>query len=405
MRTLFFILLPFPISIFGEIGEGNISVSDLIIAALLFTMLGRGKWRLGGVGQAGIVFLLAATCSSLLSTSPEHVALGLGRMALVTIGPLLLFANADDPIRELRRGLTAYCISGVALACCSIFVFARGGIEASISTLGINKNAQGPIFGSAVVIVLAGLMTNTVARGRKRLIAYITLAFNSVGLLLCLSRGGWVGTGAGILVVLGFTRRVKAALLAGLMLVPLLAAVWSLLPEDRVEYATDISPNSYVMRARFDAMAVAMDAFWSNPALGVGVGLRRTVEPHNVIVLTLGETGLAGLATFCLMVGAGVMTLLAALRRLQQAAPERAVMLAALAAFAVYHIQTMIDVYWRRGVGALSWACVGVAVAVIQTGVVRSGVQNRKQSEPLIRARRPRGAPFRPRLFPSRGSS
>ena len=57
--------------------------------------------------------------------------------------------------------------------------------------------------------------------------------------------------------------------------------------------------------------------------------------------------------------------------------PNRTLMVAALAAFTVYHVQTLLDVYWRRGVGALSWARVGEAVAVT-SGAVRPSLMSQK---------------------------
>ena len=371
LLTLFFLALPFPNSIIGEGGAGNISASDVLAGLALVVLFGSSQVRLGGAGQAVVAFLSVATVSSVMGSPAKEVALGLGRMGLVTLVPLLVFANASDPVRRLRQGLIAYCLSTAVLGCCSMYFFATGGIVASMYTFGIHKNALGPIFGSAVVITFAAITTGTFSVRRHMTTAYGVLAACAVGLLLCLSRGGWVGTAAGLLVVMACTGRFKPAMIMALLLVPLLAAVWSLLPEDKVEYATNVSTDSYVLRTRLDSMGQALEAFKSNPVLGVGIGLERRVEPHNVFVLTLGETGIAGLMAFTFMVGTGAFTLLRAVRQYQSNNPDRAVLLAGLGAFAVYHVQTLIDVYWRRGVGALSWACVGTAVAVTATQVRR----------------------------------
>lgn len=363
--TLFFLALPFPLALGGEQGAGNVSASDAIVGLATVTLLSQSRFRLGGAGQAVMGFLSIAALSSLLSNPFREVTLGLGRMFLVTVVPLVILASVADPLYELRRGLIAYCISTTVLAGISMMSFAVGGIEASMYTLGINKNSLGPIFGTAVVILYVALTTNPFQDRRRLTIVYGMLGACSIGLLLCLSRGGWVGTGASLMVVLLLTGRVKPAIIGAVFLVPLLAVVWSKLPEERVSYATNISTDSYVLRTRLDSMGQAMDAFKSSPVLGVGIGLERRVEPHNVVILTLGETGVAGVAAFATMVGTAVWTLLTAVRRFRTGDPRRALMLAALGTFTVYHVQTLIDVYWRRGVGALSWACVGTAVAVL----------------------------------------
>ncbi len=70
------------------------------------------------------------------------------------------------------------------------------------------------------------------------------------------------------------------------------------------------------------------------------------------------------MVAFATMIVAGAGTLYHGVKRFKPDDPERAVLLSGLAAFVLYHVQTLLDVYWRRGVGAMSWACVGVAVAV-----------------------------------------
>lgn len=367
LLTVFFIALPYPLAINGGGHQGNVCAADVLIGIGLVTLLGRSRLRLGAAGQAVIAFLIVATTSSLLASPPEEIALGLGRMVLVTLAPLLIFANMSDPVRELRQGLTAYCLSTAVLAGFSFFAFATHGIGASMHVLGINKNSQGPIFGTAVAITFAAITAKTFRTQRAVMYAYGVLAACSVGLLLCLSRGGWVGTGCGLMVVIWCTGRIRTAVYGSIILVPVIAAIWSVLPAKKIAYATNISPNSYVLRTRFESMHIVMESFEANPILGVGIGLERKVEPHDVLILALGETGIAGLITFLLMVGMGAATLVKAMRRFPKNDPARALMVAALAGFAVYHVQTLIDVYWRRGVGALSWACVGTAVALTAT--------------------------------------
>ncbi len=383
--TVFFVALPFPMAIGGENSPANISASDVLIGVATVTLLSRSRFRMGGAGLAVLAFLLMATVSSVLASEVREIILGLGRMALVTLVPVLVFANSADPLRELRRGLIAYCLSATVLAGFSLAAFATGGIEASMYTLGIHKNALGPIFGTAVVAAFAALTTGTFRDRRAVAATFGVLAACGVGLLLTLSRSGWAGTLAGLTVILLLTGRVKPALSGAAMLVPVLMVVWSRLPKDKVEYATNVSTDSHTVQQRFGTIAETLDEFRTNPVLGVGIGLERRVEPHNVLILTLGETGIAGVVAFATMVAVGAGTLLAAGRRLRAGDPSYGLIVAGLASFAVYHVQTLADVYWRRGVGALSWACVGVAVAVTSEVVrPRPGASTGRRPHPSL---------------------
>ena len=368
--TVFFLALPFPMALGGENGPANVSASDAVIAVALVTLLSRSRLRWGSAGHSVVAYILVITASSLLAGPGKDVVVALGRRSLVTLFPLLLFANAADPIRELRRGLTAYCLATTVLAGFSMFAFATGGAEASMYTLGIQKNGLGPIFGTAVVAAFAALTPELFRDRRAVLATYGVLAACSIGLLLSLSRGGWAGAAAGLLVVMLLSGRVKPALIGAALFLPVLAFVWSRLPQDKVEYATDVSTDARTVQTRFGTMRLTMDAFWSDPILGAGIGLEKRVEPHNVVILALGESGIAGLVAFGTMVAAGAGSLYAAMKRLHTDRASRVLMLAGLGMFTVYHVQTLADVYWRRGVGALNWACVGVAVAV-NLGAVR----------------------------------
>ena len=382
MLTLLFVVLPFPVSIMGEGSAGNISPADVVATVAAIGLFQRRKLIFGGAGQAILLLLIVATFSSVFTSTQAELAFGIGRMGLLTLVPMLLLANAKQPMIELQRGLIAYCLSVSVLSGFSLYAFLAHGIDASMQTLDINKNGQGSIFGAGVVIAFAALMTRFFRQKNKIALTAFCLSASAVGLLLCLSRGGWVGTLIGVIIVMVCTKRTWPAVAAAVIFVPVIAAVWSNLPEDRKEYATDVSPDAYVLKTRFNSMEQVLDIFRSNPIFGVGVGLERVVEPHNIVVITLGEMGIVGLCAFCIMVGAGIVAVIGAMRRAPPDSREHAVMIAGLAVFAVYHIQTLIDVYWRRGVGALSWAGVGAAVGylfavktrrMVKKQIVRSG--------------------------------
>ena len=98
--------------------------------------------------------------------------------------------------------------------------------------------------------------------------------------------------------------------------------------------------------------------------VGVGIGLRKRVEPHNVLILTLGETGILGLVGFLGMFAGGFYTFYLALKWARGNLPATQIVLIGTSLFLVSLLHGMMDVYWRRGVGLMGWACVGMSIYV-----------------------------------------
>ena len=68
--------------------------------------------------------------------------------------------------------------------------------------------------------------------------------------------------------------------------------------------------SDYPIYSRLAAMQYSMNVFQKYPVFGVGVGLRKIVpEPHNVVITTMGESGVVGVAVLLVMFGAGFRTL------------------------------------------------------------------------------------------------
>ncbi len=197
-------------------------------------------------------------------------------------------------------------------------------------------------------------MAETVETRRK--LMFLTLLFgwltlgvvtSFVGILLSFSRGGWVGTVAGLAVLLLFAPKpvrrfgLVAALTAILFL---LAGGWQQLPQPLRERAVQL-----VTQARpFDVRDVQLtDANWAvvermvhwqaawgmfldHPLTGVGAGNFSVAFPeysphplfrvarghaHNYYLHVLAELGIPGFLAYAALVGVALVTILRALRR------------------------------------------------------------------------------------------
>ena len=384
--------MPFQQSLFGGEGPANVSVSDLISAAALFLLVAasaRGQLRAGPAAIGLGAFLALSVASSALTYDGRGTLVSVGRNFTVTLVPLLLFASigprdAAWRLRNVERAWAAYAIAAVLLSAFVLYTFTTGGARASMYTLAIHKNALGPTLGLGVVVCLAGFLTLEDDRRDLRRGALAGLLACGVGLLLSFSRGAWLSTAAACTLVLWlsgrFARFVPAAAAGTLALL----AVWQFVPDEVAEYATDISTKAYTVQTRLDSIDDTLALWRQSPFFGHGVGLRKVVAPHNLIVEMLGEVGLLGVAFFLAAVAGGAISLRRAWRRLGRLPGFRTALLAAIGAFAVTLLHGLADAYWRRGVAAAGWAAVGMAVGLLAASNARQA-----SPPPAQRDRRP----------------
>ncbi len=363
-----FAAMPYQQSLLGGIAYVNVSAAD--IAAGLFALalpaiaMRKGRFIAGPALMPLLFFLLIATIGTLVNWQGWASLVSLSRMAVVTLGALLIFANADGRMKTFYRCVDAYLLGVLILAFIALFTFLGSGIKASMYTLGLHKNHLGPAFGCGIVMSLGILLAHRPS-GTRRMWLLGTCAASAMGILLSLSRGGWFATSAGVLLLLYLTRNIRAFAAVLAVSVPVLAILWMTLPEESREYATEITGRAKTVQTRIASIEEVLEVYRESPLIGRGVGLRKYIEPHNVLVLTLGESGLLGLGGFLAMVWGGITTFRRALRRCDDE-QRKTLLMVGLSVFVLTLCHGLMDVYWRRGVGFLGWAFVGMAAAFLQ---------------------------------------
>lgn len=365
-----FAAMPFQQSIFGgdSASSANVSLVDVLAAllfiALLFSLPGRGTFRIGPVAIPIFIYIGILCASSLANWEGFTTAISLARMLMATLVAILIFANFPTAFRLAHRGFSIFLVAANVLALFAIAAFAQGGVEASMYTLGINKNSLGPTFGCGIVVCISYLLTEQV-RGKRATFLKISLALCTIGCFLSLSRGAWVATTVAYLTILLLAKNRRAFWSSLALIVPLIVILWRLLPEEAVTYASNISASSATIQTRFETINIVLSAFRSSPFMGVGIGLRKAAEPHNVLILTLGESGIIGLLGFLGMFSAGFYTFFLAWKKTADNIANRQLVLIGTSILLLSLVHGCMDVYWRRGIGFLGWASVGLAVQIL----------------------------------------
>lgn len=385
-----FACLPFQQSLTGgESAAVSISTTDcialLLVLVLPMVALRHGRLQTGPVGLPMFIFFSVALISSIVFWSGLGTANSLFRMFMVTLVAVLVFANAPFKLITAHRCFWAYLVAINVLTVFSLLAFLTGGFRGSEFTLGINKNALGPTFGCGVVIAVGYLLMMR-PTPKQRIWLILTLCGATLGMMLSFSRGGWIATGAGYLLVLLLTRNFKAFVVSFVVLGVVIAGIWHLLPNEAKDYALDVSSHSSNIHSRLVSIDDVMKAFHTSPIIGVGVGLRKQLEPHNVLILTLGETGVIGLVAFIGMFLSGFYTFFLALRATRGDPQSWPLVVIGAAMLLVSLTHGLMDVYWRRGVGFMGWSSVGIAANLLVRKRRQAAALNAAQSASLAQA-------------------
>ncbi len=274
---------------------------------------------------------------------------------ILLVGGSLMVGTALLRLVTLRGVLKTYLGASVAVAIASVLYTLTDSLRPAYP-FGFNKNAAGLLLAFALVITVVAPTLATFATG---LLGPLRVAL-VLGLLSTQSRGAMLAIV--VAVVVPELRRTdsrrgiplvivtSAILLAGVLLVTQREAEKTRLNPDGAQY--------YGIGARSGSDHEALD-IWGRERL-LGAGLRyfydpmfRTSEPHNVVIVSLAETGIIGVAGLCWLLWSGW----SALRGLdgQLATLARAVL-------AVQVLAGMFDIFWVAGRGSFAWALIGGAV-------------------------------------------
>lgn len=330
-------------------------------------------------------FFLSCVLSSFvdLRTSAAATLLQTGLYLIVAVTVFASLARTEEDYRPALKGYVIVSTLLAAVAC----------VLRSGYVFGMHKNAVGA---SLSVGFLIALELSLSARKTAQRWSYgVALFFIAAAELISLSRGAWLSSIFGTVVIFLLRRQFRLLLRAAVVLVPMGLVVWQLLPAEQKEYAFGMSSDRENIRLRLESIHYAVRQFEEHPLLGAGTGLRKDYDATNVILLTLAETGLLGLLTFAALHAITAGAIWMGHRGLPKNSFSFSVVVIAGALVFGKLAHGLVDHYWSRGALSATWAAMGMAAGTIK--------MNRRRYRGAGRARR---IPVTPQLVrESRGAS
>ena len=352
---LIFAAAPFQNDLSG--GEGaRFSIAEINLALtlpVLYVRWLRGM-RTAHVGPILLpVLFYFAVClvSSLIHWRGGEATISLVQMVLYFVVAVLVFCVFPAETRQLRAALYALVAVGVFLAV--------AGLVTHFWFIGLNKNGLADSLACCFLVGVELLLTADTQR--RRWVLSAALLVIAVGLLFSLSRGAWLGTTGGILLLFALRRQTARLIKAGVLLLPLLLVFWFTLPQSSRDYTTGFGRERYNINLRYQSMDLAESYFHQSPIYGMGVGLRKEYDATNVLLMALAETGVLGLAGFLLIHAAFFRMIWKTQARLAPSDPLFTLLCLGGALVLDKFLHGLVDHYWSRGAIMCAWAGAGMA--------------------------------------------
>jgi O-antigen ligase len=335
-----------PLGEVASVSVADVAVATAAVGAALHLDWTRNRTLLGVLAALGVFefglglgFAINPSAGALLEMTHRVSIVG----GSLLIGAFL--AQRDRIGWAIASFLTVAAIFGVA----GLVDSARNGFTVGFP-FGQEKNYAASLLSSALLLSFVASPVRPALRALLRLSQLTTL----VGLLATQSRGAIIGLAIGSLVFAFRVRRYRLPLLiSAAVFVPFLVA----------NVDNELITNSFGSAASHVRVATEAYETWrQSPVFGRGIRFFASAasglafDPHNIVLLTLAESGVVGLAGFvCMLTWTAVQlwkrkTLLAT---------------AALALLVGRFAHGMVDIYWVHGSQEIPWVVAGMALAAV----------------------------------------
>ena len=297
----------------------------------------------------------------------------LGSVALISLIQMFLYFVVVVCVfcvfvTDIRQYWTAfYALVGVGV------FLALAGMATKYWFIGLNKNGIAASLACCFLVTTELILSAGTIRAKRWLLA--ALGIIALGLLFSLSRGAWLGTLCGVVLIFALRGRLGLLLQIILCLLPLLAAFWFTLPQSSRDYATGFGTEHYNIKLRYDSVNIAEGYFHQSPVFGMGVGLRKNYDATNLLLMTLAETGVLGVAALLLIHASVFGMIWRAQKRIARTEAIFSLLCIGGALVLDKFVHGMVDQYWSRGAVMAAWAGAGMATRAYYVAMSRARVQ------------------------------
>lgn len=362
---LIFAVAPFQNDLSGG-GGARFSLAEinlmLTLPALYVHWL-RGE-RTPHVGPILIPVLLYFTVclfSSMIHWDGATALISLAQMFLYFLVAVMVFCVFPSDSRQYRPAFHVLVWVGVFLAV--------AGMATGYWFIGLNKNGIADSLSCSFLVCVELIFTAETKR-RRQILGFALLVI-AAGLLFSLSRGAWLGTVGGVVLLFTLRRRLWRLFQIGLLMLPLLVVFWFALPEHSRDYASGFDQGHYNIKMRYQSIALAEKYFGQSPIYGMGVGLRKDYDATNVLLMALAETGVLGLAAFLLIHAAFFRMIWKAQKRIAPSEALFSLLCVGGALVLNKFLHGLVDHYWSRGAIMCTWAAAGMAARAYYVSAAR----------------------------------
>ena len=395
---LVILLIPVRQVSLGTIGEAQVRVGDVVLAAVGLIWLARKATERPGPSRPStsleVIAVLFVLLNVLSVVWAEDKAFAILRAGKLLRNYALFFLIVDYLARGFDKNLqrlgTAMVLAGWAVLGGFAYSFwTQGGLAAFRALLTVQElGSQGPelvflrldqgatIFFADIanwtmmtVFLAAGLLPRLQNRrpAFRRMVTYYTIA-GTCAVFLSLTRGAIVALVVGMLflgppVLKTLGRRHRALILVGLAVAIGLVAI-GFARVIAVHFAS--IPTDLSQLQRLDLWSRAVEAFMSAPWLGVGAGnviLDTYIAVHNLFLQVLGELGLLGAAVFSGLLFCWLGALIRLARQPSQLPKNFVLVRSVLAASVAYLVYSLVSAEAMEGMEP--WILLGVTTALV----------------------------------------
>jgi O-antigen ligase len=324
---------------------GSLHVERIMVIVVFISAIMRNKLQVPPISRRMLAFWAAMFIAVPLAFWPGGAfskSLDFGRIVLYHFLVLNLITSVD----RFRTFLRVYvCLIGwVALT--TLWGYAHGSFDANalrngleraqgLTSSGGDPNSLGVTLVSALPLML---LVAFKGKGTERLLAF---AFSGIAVTAVVLTGSRTAIFTSAILILAFIATQRHRFMYVLVLIPVLALIWTLMPQqykDRYVAASDVATGnaqdeSYLNRIR--AWKAGGNMFLNNPLTGVGPGqfpnasgsefwqgrVKLWLQPHNLYVQLGAELGLVGIVTWLLFITSVLKTNLS-LRKVLASQPE-----------------------------------------------------------------------------------